>query len=77
MKKHICETSCLLDSQHITDEHLRWEFLKYEIRRFTKKYAKAIAENARKEIDALEIELKHLETDLKNYQTSQKYLDCK
>ena len=42
-----------------------------------KKYEKAIAENARKEIDYLEKELKHLEIDLKNYQTSQKYLDCK
>ena len=34
-----------------------------------KKNAKAIAEKARKEIDSLEIELKHLETDLKKYQT--------
>ena len=42
-----------------------------------KKNAKAITENTRKEIDSLEIELKHLETDLKNYQISQKYLDCK
>ena len=42
-----------------------------------KKYAKAIAENKRKETDSLEIDLKHLKTDLKNYQTSQKYLDCK
>ena len=42
-----------------------------------KKYEKAIAENARKEIDYPEKELKHLEIDLKNYQTSQKYLDCK
>ena len=77
MKKHICETWCLLDNQHITEEHLRWQCLKYEIRKFPPKYAKAIAENTRKEIDSLEIELKHLETDLKNYQTSQKYLDCK
>ena len=23
MKKHICEILCLLDNQHITDEHLR------------------------------------------------------
>ena len=42
-----------------------------------KKYAKAIVKNARKEIYSLEIELKHLKADLKNYQTSQKYLDCK
>ena len=31
----------------------------------------------KKGIDSLEIEHKHLETDLKNYQTSQRYLDCK
>ena len=42
-----------------------------------KKYAKAIAKNARKEIDSLETELQHLKADLKNYQTSQKYLECK
>ena len=40
-------------------------------------YAKAVAENARKEIDYLEIELKQLGTDLKNYQTKQKNLDWK
>ena len=38
MKKHICETLCLLDSQHITDEHL-----KYEIRKFAKTYAKELS----------------------------------
>ena len=42
-----------------------------------KKHAKVIAENVGKEIDSLEIELKHLETDFKKYQTSQNYLDCK
>ena len=52
------------------------EIFEYEIRKFTNIYAKAIAENARKKKDSLEIELKDLETDLKNYQTSQKYLDC-
>ena len=51
--------------------------MEYKIRKFTKKYEKAIVENARKETDYLKIELKHLETDLKNYQTSQKYLDYK
>ena len=51
--------------------------MKYETRKFAKKYPKAIAENTRKKIDSLEIELKHLETDLKIYQTSQKCLDCK
>ena len=52
------------------------EIFEYEIRKFTNIYAKAIAENERKKKDSLEIELKDLETDSKNYQTSQKYLDC-
>ena len=41
------------------------------------KYTKAAAENTRKKIDSLEIELYHLKADLKNYQTSQKHLHCK
>ena len=67
IKKHVygAETLCLLDNQHITDEHLRWEYLKYEIRKFKKRYTKAIAENKIKEIDSIEIELKHLEADLR------------
>ena len=77
MEKHIYETLCLLDNQHVNDVTSEMGIFEYEIRKFTNKYAKAVAENARKEKDSLEIELKHLETDLKNYQTSQKYLDCK
>ena len=57
MKKHICETLCLLDNQHVIDKHLRWKHLKYDIRKFTKKHAKAIAENVRKEKDSLEKKL--------------------
>lgn len=57
MTKHICKTFCLLDNQHITDEHLTWKYLKYGVRKFTEKYAKAVAENEKK-IDSLEIECK-------------------
>ena len=77
MKKYICETLCLLDNQEITDEQLRWEYLKYEIRKSTKRFVKATAGNARKETDFLEMKLKHVQADLKKYPTSQKYLDCK
>ena len=37
-----------------------------------KKYAKVIAENARKGTNSLERELKRLKKDLKNYQATQK-----
>ena len=43
IKKHICDTLCLLGNQHITDERRRWKYLKYETREFT---ATFIAENA-------------------------------
>ena len=36
-EKHICETLCVLDNQYVADEYLRWEYLKYGIRKFTKK----------------------------------------
>ena len=35
MKNQIFETLCMLDQDKITDKYLRWEFLKYEIRKFT------------------------------------------
>ena len=49
MKKNIYETLSFLDNQHITDDHLRWEYLKYEIQKLTK--------NVRKEKDSVEKEL--------------------
>ena len=76
MTKHICEAFCLLHNQHITDEHLRWEYLKYGLQKFTEKNEEAIVENERKKY-SLEIECKHLQTDLNNCHTSEKYLDCK
>ena len=75
MEKHIYETLCLLDNQHVNDVISKMRIFEYEIRKFTNKYAvnrKAVAENVRKEKDSLEIKLKHLKTDLKNYQTSKK-----
>ena len=35
MENQISETLRMLDQDKITDKHLRWEFLKYGIRKFT------------------------------------------
>ena len=35
MKNETFDTLRMLDEDKITDNHLRWEYLKYEIRRFT------------------------------------------
>ena len=56
MEKHIYETLCLLDNQHVNDVTSKMGIFEYEIRKFTNKYAKAVAENARKGKDSLEIE---------------------
>ena len=74
MKKHICEALCLLDNQHITSKMGIFEI--WDLKIYTK-ICKSHSWKWKKGIDSLEIEHKHLETDLKNYQTSQRYLDCK
>ena len=70
MKNQISETIRMLDQNKITDKHLRWEFLKYEIRKFTINFSK-------KDQNFLEKELKKLEKNLNNLQTNQYYLGCK
>ena len=43
MKNQISETLRMLDQDKITDKHLRWEFLKYEIRKFTINFKKNLS----------------------------------
>ena len=40
MKNQILETLHILNQDKINDKHLRWEFLKYEIRKFTMNFLK-------------------------------------
>ena len=43
MKNQISETLRMLDQDKITDKHLRWEFFKYEKRKFTINFSKNLA----------------------------------
>ena len=74
-KQQIFETLCLLGDQNITDEHLRWEYLKYEIRKFTKKNCKSHSRKCKKGNRFS----RNITSSLNRYKyrTSQKYLDCK
>ena len=40
IKKQISETICMLEQDKISDNHLRWEFLKYKIMKFTLNFSK-------------------------------------
>ena len=43
MKNQILETLRMLNQDKITDKHLRWEFLKHEIRKFTMIFQKTLS----------------------------------
>ena len=60
----------MLGQDKITDKHLRWEVLKYEIRKFTIKFSKKLALEENKDRIFLEKELKKLEKNLNNFQTN-------
>ena len=67
----------MLDQDKITDKHLRWEFLKYEIRKFAINFSRKLVEEENKDRDFLEKEIKELEKNLNNLQTNEYYLGCK
>ena len=49
MKFHIKSTLETLEKEGITDLQVRWEFLKYEIRKFSTEFSKLQAQNTKKE----------------------------
>ena len=59
MKNQISETIRMFDLDKITDKHLRWEFLKHEIGKFTVKFSKKLVKEENKDRIFLEKELKN------------------
>ena len=76
MKTHIVDTLNLLDNENILNQNVRRDFLKYEIRKFTIDFSKALSKNEKQEVSNLEKKLKDLECDLSNTKTHDQYLDC-
>ena len=59
----------MLDQDKITDKHLRWNYLKYEIRKFAMNFSKNLVKEETKDRNFLEKELKTLEEkSLTNFQ---------
>ena len=58
MKNQISKTLLMLDQDKITDKHLRWEYLKYEIRKVTMNFLKNLGKEENKDQNFLEKELK-------------------
>ena len=61
MKNHISDILNFLNNENIKDDQVIWEYLKYEIRKFTIQYSKRLAKTLREERECLERKLKILE----------------
>ena len=77
MKQHIAETMHKLDTENSFDDQMKWEFLKFEIRRFTIDFSKLYAKKQRQEILKLESNLKSFESHHQNYENHDEYISCK
>ena len=72
MKENI--STCLnhLEKEHILDDQVRWEYLKYKVRKFSIKFSKVQAKNLKTVL--LEKMSKILESNMNNHE---EHNDCK
>ena len=75
MKFYIKTTLEILEIEGVTDFRVRWEFLKYEIRKFLIEFSKLQAQNTKEEKMFLENKFKKLENNT-NYIGNLEYIDC-
>ena len=73
LKEHIKHVKTSFHSNFENNEHFKWEFLKYEIRKFTIGYSKNKAKLKREKVSFLEKKLKDLEQNLNNEETKLQY----
>ena len=76
MKIYIKDILENMDKENIIDEQLRWEFLKYEIRKFSIIFSKNLAKIKKIETSSLESKLNLLETTEK-FDSNSEYIECK
>ena len=77
MKKFISDTLNELFNENILDDQVKWEYLKYNIRKYTINFSKKLAKNTNKKIVDLETKLQHFEKHYENYVDNIDYKVCK
>ena len=78
MKNHTYDILNFLNNENIKDDQVIWEYLKYEIRKFTIQYSKRLAKTLREERECLERKLKILEQNSEsNLNNNTEYYECK
>ena len=76
MKKFILDTLNELFNENILDDQVIWEYLKYNIRKYTIKFCKELAKSTNKITTDLKTKLKHFENH-ENYVDNIHYQVCK
>ena len=77
IKEHILLTIKMLGNDDLRDEQVRWEYVKYEIRKFTMRFSKNLAKEVRKETQSLEEKVKHFKNSVTNYHNDLQYIEYK
>ena len=78
MKNHISDILNFPNNENIKDDQVIWEYLKYEIRKFTIRCSKRLAKTLREERECLERKLKILEQNSEsNLNNNPEYYECK
>ena len=78
MKNHIYDILNFLNNENMKDDQVIWEYLKYEIKKFTIQYSKPLAKTLREERECLERKLKILEQNSEsNLNNNPEYYQCK
>ena len=77
MKKFISDTLNELTNENISDDQVKQEYLKYNIRKYTMNFFKKLAKNTNKKIVDLETKLQHFEKHYENYVDNIDYKVCK
>ena len=67
MKKLISDTLHGFFNENILDNQVKWEYLKYSIRKYTINISKKLTKKTNKIIADLETKLKHFEKHYENY----------
>ena len=66
-----------LNSENSFDDQVKWDYIKFQIRKFTISYSKIRVKNTRRIKDDLEKKLKDLQNDLNSDDQLQKYNEIK
>ena len=66
-EKIISDTLNKLFNENVLDDQVKWEYLKYNIRKHTISFSKKLPKNTNKEIVDTETKLKHFGKHYENY----------